>query len=88
MSDALLVAELAVGLEAFRDDALQFGGLLDAEPDGRHRTRSRRHLIEHKTQRPEVGAVIDHLAASLFGRHVCRRPEDHAALRRGGAQRR
>ena len=32
--------------------------------------------------------MIDHLAARLFGRHVGRRPEDHAALRRGGAQRR
>ena len=40
----VLVTEVAVGLEALRDDALQLWRLLDAESDPSRRTRSRRHF--------------------------------------------
>ena len=40
------------------------------------------HLVEHDTERPDVGPVVDRLALGLLGTHVRRRAQDHA---RGGA---
>ena len=36
------------------------------------------HLVEHAAERPDVGALVDGLAARLLGTHVRRRAEDHA----------
>ena len=84
----VLVAVLAVRLEALRDDPLQLRRVIDAEPDRRHRTRARRHFVKHETERPDVCAVIDRLAPSLLRRHVCRRPDDPPRGSRGEGQRR
>jgi hypothetical protein len=47
------------------------------------------HLVDHATERPEVGAPVDRHPASLFRRHVGRRPEQHSHLgRRGGERKR
>ena len=39
------------------------------------------HLEEHDAEGPDVGALVDRLAARLLGRHVGGRAEDHARLR-------
>ena len=36
------------------------------------------HLVEHDTERPDVGALISRLARRLLGTHVGRRAEDHS----------
>src|SRR5262245_47079288 len=38
------------------------------------------HLVEHSAESPDVGALINRLAASLLGRHVGRRPQNDACL--------
>jgi hypothetical protein len=35
-------------------------------------------VIEHRAQAEHVGALVDHLAARLLGRHVRRRAHDRA----------
>ena len=42
---------------------------------------ARQHLVQHDAERPDVGPPVDRLAASLLGRHVRRRAEDHSRLR-------
>ena len=66
----LLISEFAVGIEAFRDDAFQLRRPLDAQPDTRHGPRPRDHFIEDHAEAPDVGTVIDRLAAGLLRRHV------------------
>jgi len=46
------------------------------------------HLVEHTAEREDVRAPINRSALRLFRRHVSRRAEDDALLRRGQAQRR
>ena len=41
------------------------------------------HLVEHAAERPDVGALVDGLAARLLGTHVGGRAEDHALARAG-----
>ena len=50
----------------------------------RERAAAGEHLVEHDAEGPDVGALVDGLAARLLGRHVGRRAEDHAHLRRRG----
>ena len=38
------------------------------------------HLVEDDSERVEVGALVDRLAAGLLGRQVLRRPDDRARL--------
>ena len=42
---------------------------------------TRQHFVEHRTEREDVGAVVDRLAAHLLGRHVADRPK-HGSGRR------
>ena len=44
------------------------------------------HLEEDDAERPDVGSLVDRLAARLLGRHVSRRPEDHPGRRRSRRQ--
>jgi hypothetical protein len=46
------------------------------------------HLVEHDTERPDIGAAIDRAAGGLLRRHVRRGAEDHPHLRRAERQRR
>ena len=46
--------------------------------------RRREHFVEHAAERPDVGALVDRLAARLLRRHVGGRAEDHARLRHRG----
>ena len=62
-------------------------GLDHRRQDRRHvlaveRASARQHLVEHDAERPDVGALVDRLAARLLGRHVGGRAENHAHLRR------
>ena len=43
-------------------------------PRARHAALARQHLSQQGTERVEIGARILRLAATLLGRHVCRRP--------------
>ena len=79
----VLIAELAVGLEAFRDDAFQLRRPLDAQPDARRGPRPCDHFIEDHAEAPDVGTVIDRLAAGLLRRHVGG-GSHHDALSRAG----
>ena len=45
---------------------------------------SRDHLVEHDTQREEIGAPIDLLSSDLLRRHVASRSHDHARIRERG----
>jgi hypothetical protein len=38
-------------------------------------------LVKHATERPDVGATIDHTAPRLLGTHVCRRAENDPGAR-------
>ena len=42
----------------------------------------RQHLVEHTSERPDVGPFVDRHSSDLFGTHVRRRPEDDACFRR------
>ena len=42
------------------------------------RALARQHLVEHAAERPDVGALVDGLAARLLGAHVRGRAEHHA----------
>ncbi len=44
------------------------------------------HLVEHHSERPDVGALVDRHALRLLGRHVRRRAENHPHLRRAERQ--
>ena len=59
------------------------GDVLAAE-----RAAAGQHLVEHDAEGPDVGALVDRLAARLLGRHVGGGAEDHAHLRRRRGQRR
>ena len=50
--------------------------------------RARQHLVEHDAERPDVGARSTALPLRLLGRHVRRRAEDDAQLRRRAARQR
>ena len=41
----------------------------------------RQHLIQHRAERPDVGALVHDLAPRLLGTHVRRRSENHARIR-------
>ena len=79
----VLIAKLAIRLQALRDDALQLGRCLDAQPDARRGPRPLDHFVEHQADAPDVGAVIDRLAARLLRRHVGD-GSHHDALPRAG----
>ena len=49
---------------------------------------SRRHLIEHDAQRPDIRSLIDLLRARLLWRHIRQRPEGHTGLRQDRRRRR
>jgi hypothetical protein len=49
------------------------------------RHRSREHLVQDHAQRVDIHAKVRVLAARLLGRHVLRRPEDHARSRESPA---
>ena len=66
----VLIAKFALGLETLRDDSLQLRRRLDAQPDGLRGPRPLDHFVEHQAEAPDVGAVIDGLAAGLLRRHV------------------
>ena len=36
------------------------------------------HLVEHRAECPDVGALVDRASSRLLGAHVCRRSEHHA----------
>ena len=59
------------------------GDCLDAQPDGLRGPRPLDHFVEHQADAPDVGAVIDRLAAGLLRRHVGGRSH-HDALPRAG----
>ena len=50
--------------------------------------RPRQHLEEHDAEGPDVGALVDRLAARLLGRHVGRGAEDQAGRGAGVGERR
>ena len=79
----MLIAKVAIGLEALRDDAFQLRRRLDAQPDAWRGPRARGHFVEDQAEAPDVGAVIDDLAAGLLRRHVGDRAH-HDALPRAG----
>ena len=56
------------------------GDRLDAQPDGRRGPRALGHFVEHQADAPEVGAVIDRLAAGLLRRHVGDRSHHDALI--------
>ena len=39
------------------------------------------HLVQHATEGPDVGALVERPSASLFGAEICRRAEDDAVDR-------
>ena len=43
------------------------------------RTLAGQHFEQHAAERPDVGALVDRLAARLLGTHVGGGAEDHAA---------
>ena len=68
-----------------------------ARQHGRHHVRhalalerlaAGQHLVQHAAERKHVAAMIGGKSLRLFRRHVRRRAEDHACLRRHHAQRR
>ena len=46
------------------------------------------HFVEHGAKREDIAPLIGRKALRLFGRHVGRRPENHAGIRAHHAQRR
>ena len=94
------IARIAVFLQALVDDTLQLARdarqlrhrLLQDVDDRPLRGASlewrapRQHLVQHDAKRPEVGALIDGQALSLFGRHVHNRADDQAVHRAGRAR--
>ena len=79
----------AHGSRGLRCELAQGLGLLPDDRDERLGARlalecalARRHLVEDRAERELVGAVVDGLAARLFGRHVPGRAHDGAGLRR------
>src|SRR5215471_19488538 len=58
----VLITTLAVDLEAPGNNSFQRWSVLDGEPDRGERPRSRRHLIEHYSQCPDVRTMIDRTA--------------------------
>ena len=79
----VLITKIAIRLQALRDDALQLGRCLDPQPDGRRGPRALGHFVQHQADAPEVGAVIDRLAARLLRSHVGD-GSHHDALNRPG----
>ena len=79
----VLIAERAISLQAFRDDAFQLRRLLDAQPDGRRGPGPLGHFVEDQAEAPDVGAMIDGFAAGLLRRHVGDGSDHHALARRG-----
>jgi hypothetical protein len=74
---------------AFREEVQIWRSGDDARQDigdrlTRERLPSREHLEEHAAEGPDVGARIDVLAASLFGRHVAGCADDHTRKRSAG----
>ena len=51
---------------------------------GPKRRTARAHGIQHTTQAEQIAAPIHRLATRLFGRHILRRPADHAGARQAG----
>ena len=72
-----------LGSFVFEDRGHGFGGRFAAE-----RALPREHLVQHETQREDVGAVIDRFPADLFGRHVANSTDDGAGVRDGIGDRR
>ena len=50
----------------------------------RERASPGQHFIEHAAERPDIGSLVDRLAARLLGAHVRAGAEDHAVVRRIG----
>ena len=60
-----------------RDDRVARRGPLE-------RALAREHLVQDRSERKDVRAVIDGESPHLLGRHVAQRPQHHAGLRVGG----
>ncbi len=90
----MLIAQLAILLQALGDDAVEFRRNVRIQSPRRggpaiengvknqsravalERRGARRHLVQHRAEREQIGAGIDRLGPHLFGRHVRHRPQD------------
>ena len=63
----VLITRISIRLQELRDDGLQLGRFLDAQPDGPRGPRPLDHLLENQAEAPDVAAVIQvHRSVAAF----------------------